>query len=211
MNFILPLIFGYISASIGIALPGLINMTAAKVSMRDGRLRAILFIAGAVTVIFFQTYLAIIFARFIDTHPHVVLLLRELGFGIFLALTLYFLFIAKKPKVKKEQIKMRSKTSRFFLGMLLSALNFFPVPYYVFVTVTLASFDLFSFEKSCIFLFLLGVVLGSFSVFYYYISFFKRIEGQADSILKNMNYIIGSITGLIALMTLFSILKYYLG
>lgn len=210
MNFILPLIFGFISSSIGIVLPGLINMTAAKVSMRDGHERALFFISGAVVIIFFQTYLAILFARFIDSRPDVIVLLREMGFLLFLLLTIYFLFIAKKPKIKKEQINVRSKTSLFFIGMLLSTLNLFPIPYYVFVTVSLASFDVFSFEKWRILLFLLGVVLGSFSVFYYYISFFKRIENKADLILKNMNYIIGIITGFIALITLITIVNYYI-
>ena len=30
--------------------------------------------------------------------------------------------------------------------MLLSALNFFPIPYYVFVSITLSSYDIFSFS-----------------------------------------------------------------
>ena len=209
MNFVLPLIFGFISAAIGIALPGLINMTAAKVSIRDGRERAMLFISGAVIIIFFQTLTAILFARFIDSRPDVVILLREIGFAIFLFLTIYFLVLAKKPKVKKEEIKMRSKTNRFFLGMLLSALNFFPVPYYVFVTITLSSYRLFLFERTSIFLFLMGVLLGSFLLFYYYIAFFKKIENKTDFFFKNMNKIIGSITGVIALVTLFNIIKYY--
>jgi threonine/homoserine/homoserine lactone efflux protein len=209
MNFVLPLIFGFISAAIGIALPGLINMTAAKVSIRDGRERAMLFISGAVIIIFFQTLTAILFARFIDSRPDVVILLREIGFAIFLFLTIYFLVLAKKPKIKKEEIKMRSKTNRFFLGMLLSALNFFPVPYYVFVTITLSSYRLFLFERTSIFLFLMGVLLGSFMLFYYYITFFKKIENKTDFFFKNMNKIIGSITGVIALVTLFNIIKYY--
>ncbi len=209
MNFVLPLIFGFISAAIGIALPGLINMTAAKVSIRDGRERALLFISGAVIIIFFQTLTAILFARFIDSRPDVVILLREIGFAIFLFLTIYFLVLAKKPKIKKEEIKMRSKTNRFFLGMLLSALNFFPVPYYVFVTITLSSYRLFVFERTSIFLFLIGVLLGSFMLFYYYIAFFKKIENKTDFFFKNMNKIIGSITGVIALVTLFNIIKYY--
>ena len=209
MNYVLPLIFGFISAAIGIALPGLINMTAAKVSIRDGRERAMLFISGAVIIIFFQTLTAILFARFIDSRPDVVILLREIGFAIFLFLTIYFLVLAKKPKIKKEEIKMRSKTDRFFLGMLLSALNFFPIPYYVFVTITISSYRLFLFEITSISLFLIGVLLGSFMLFYYYITFFKKIENKTDFFFKNINKIIGSITGIITLITLFNIIKYY--
>jgi len=209
MNFALPLFLGFISAVIGIALPGLINMTAAKVSIRDGRDRAILFISGAVIIIFFQTLAAILFARFIDSRPDVLILLREVGFVIFLILTIYFLFLAKKPKLKKEKIKMRSKSNRFFLGMLLSVLYFFPIPYYVFITITLSSYRLFVFEKISISLFLLGVLLGSYLLFYCYISFFKKIESKTDFFFKNMNKIIGSVTGVIALVSLFNIIKYY--
>ncbi|MBC7606891.1 MAG: LysE family transporter [Burkholderiales bacterium] len=209
MNVALPFFSGFITASFGIALPGLINMTAAKVSMRDGRDRAMLFIAGALIIIFFQTLSAILFARFIDSRPDIIVLLREVGFGIFMLLTIYFLLLAKKPKVKKDDLKMRSKTTRFFLGMLLSTLNFFPVPYYVFITITLASFKLFLFEKFPIALFLVGVVAGSFAVFYYYINFFKKIETKTDFFVRNMNQIIGTMTGIVALITLCNIIKYY--
>jgi hypothetical protein len=138
-----------------------------------------------------------------------VVVLREVGLVIFILLTIYFLFLARKAKTKKEEMKIRSKTNRFFLGMLLSALNFFPVPYYVFVTILLSSNHLFTFEMMHEFLFLTGVVLGSFAVFYYYINFFKRIESKTDFFFKNMNTIIGSITGIIALITLINIIKYY--
>mgnify|MGYP001286292323 CR=1 FL=1 len=43
------------------------------------------------------------------------------------------------------------------------------------------------------FLFLTGVVLGSFAVFYYYINFFKRIESKTDFFFKNMNTITAAI------------------
>jgi len=209
INVALPFFSGLITASVGTALPGLINMSAAKISMRDGRDRAMLFITGAIIIVFFQTLSAILFARFIDSRPDIVVLLREIGFAIFAILAIYFLFVAKKPKVKKDKIKMRSKTSRFFLGMLLSALNFFPVPYYVFITITLSAYSLFSFDRLPVFSFLVGVVLGSFAVFYYYISFFERIEAKTDFFFRNMNQIIGTITATVALAALVSIINYY--
>ncbi|MCL9806072.1 LysE family transporter [Flavobacterium amniphilum] len=210
MAYILPLLFGFAVSVIGILPPGLINMTAARISLQDGRNRAMMFTAGAVLIIFFQTYLALIFARYIDAHQNVVILLREIGFGIFALVTVYFLFIAKKPKGKiKEDLKIKSKKSRFFLGMLISAINFFPIPYYVFVSVTLASFGYFNFEPASVYSFVLGVVLGSFLVFYTYIAFFNKIQHKTEFIMKNMNIIIGSITGVISVFTLYNILKYY--
>jgi len=209
MNYITPLFFGFISAIIGIIPPGLINMTAAKVNHKEGKRNALWFVLGAILVICVQVYFAILFAKTINRRPDLVALMREIGFGIFTALSIYFLLIAKKPKVKSKKLKNKSKTKRFFLGMLLSALNFFPIPYYVFISISLASYKLFSFETTSIFIFVNGVVIGSFLVFYFYISFFNRIESKRDYIMKNMNTIIGSITGLIAIITLVNIIKYY--
>jgi threonine/homoserine/homoserine lactone efflux protein len=209
MNIITPFFLGFITAFVGIIPPGLINMTAAKVNLKEGKKNAIWFIFGAVLIIFFQVFLAILFARVIDRRPDLVTLLREVGLGIFATLTVYFLAIAKKPKDKTRKLKKNSIANRFFLGMLLSALNFFPIPYYVFVSVGLASVQLFFFDIVSISIFVIGAVLGSFSVFYCYITFFSRIESKTDYILKHMNTIIGSITGLISTITLYNIIKYY--
>ncbi len=209
MNYITPLFFGFISAFVGIIPPGLINMTAAKVNHKEGKRNALWFIFGAVIIICFQVLFAILFAKIINRRPDLVTLMREIGFGIFATLTVYFLWLAKKPKDKTKRLNNKSITKRFFLGMLLSALNFFPIPYYVFISISLASFRLFRFDATSIFIFLNGVMIGSFLVFYFYISIFNKIEVKRDYIMKNMNTIIGSITGLISIITLINIIKYY--
>ncbi len=212
MTYLAPLISGFIAAAIGTIPPGLLNMTAAKIKMKEGKKNAMSFVIGAVLIIFFQAYVAVLFARVIDNRPDVVTLLREVGFFIFAILTIYFLFFAKDPTAKKKtKIKKSSKKSRFFLGMLLSGLNFFPIPYYVVVSVTLASYHLFVFENSVILTFVLGSVLGAFGILYSYIAFFGRIEKKTDYFMRNMNTIIGTITGLVAVATLFNILNYYFG
>lgn len=209
MNYITPLFFGFISAIIGIIPPGLINMTAAKVNHKEGKRNALWFVLGAILIISIQVFFAILFARIINRRPDLVTLLREIGCGIFTVLTIYFLAIAKAPKGKSTKLEKNSKSKRFFLGMLLSALNFFPVPYYVIISVTLASYQLFSFDITSIFIFVNGVVIGSFLVFYFYISFFGRIESKSDYIMRNMNTIIGCITGLISIFTLINIINNY--
>lgn len=209
MNFIIPLFAGFIASFIGIIPPGLINMTAAKVNLKEGKRNAWWFVLGALLINFFQVFLAILFAKVIDRRPDLVTLLREVGLGIFITLTIYFLWLAKKPKDKAKKLKKNSISNRFFLGMLLSSLNFFPIPYYVFVSLSLASYRLFFFDTTSIFIFVNGVILGSLLGFYFYIDFFNKIENKTDYILKNMNTIIGCITGLISLITLINIIKYY--
>lgn len=210
MNIFLSFLSGFAAAFIGVIPPGLINMTAAKIDFTDGRKRAMIFVAGALFVIFFQTYISVIFAQYINSHQEVVVLLREIGLAIFSTLAIYFLFFAKKPKIRTEDsIELKSKKNRFFMGVLISAINFFPIPYYVFVSLTLASYQLFWFESLSIYSLVLGVVLGSFAVFYLYVLFFNKMKSKTDYFMKNMNLIIGIITGVTALVTLFNVIQYY--
>ena len=209
MDFLLPLTLGFAIATIGILPPGLINMTAAKVSVVDGRNEAISFAIGATVIVLLQTYIAIQFAKFINSRQDIITLLQEIGLILFLAITIFLFLTARKPKKAKQEIKMHSKSSRFFLGMLLSSLNLFPVPFYVFVSVTLSTYGLFYFNSLYIYSFVSGVVIGSFTGFYLYILYFKNHQSKSDYLIKNGNYIIGSITGLISLVTFFKLITIY--
>lgn len=202
----MPLILGFAIAAIGVLPPGLINMTAAKVSIVDGRNEAISFAIGATVIVLFQTYIAIQFAKFIYSRQDIITLLQEIGLFLFLAITLFLFWTASKPKKIKQEIKLHSKSNRFFLGMLLSGLNLFPIPFYVFVSVTLSSFGLFYFNSLTVYSFVSGVGMGSFTVFYWYILYFKNHQSKSDYLIKNGNYIIGSITGIISLITFFKLI-----
>jgi len=211
MGYALPLFLGFLTASVGITPPGLINMTAAKVSVKEGRSQALIFAAGATAVVLVQTFIAVIFAQFIDRNPQIIVLLREIGLAIFSALTVFFFWRGKSdPAAKEKRVKFHSKKSRFFFGMLLSALNFFPIPFYVFISVTLASYKYFSFDDLFVSTFVLGSGIGAFFAFYCYIAFFKKMEARTAFVLQNMNYIIGTITGIVSVIALCNIIRFYL-
>ncbi len=72
MLFLLPLVLGFCIAFLAVILPGLINMTAAKISTQEGKNEALSFAAGAAVIIFFQTFIAVLFARFISLHVEIV-------------------------------------------------------------------------------------------------------------------------------------------
>lgn len=210
MRIVLPLALGTVISLLGTLLPGLLNMTAARVSLRDGRKRAVIYCLGAVTVIFFQVYIAVSFAKFINRNPDIIDMLQEVGIGIFGLLTIYFLFIAKKPITKQEEeaVSVKSKTGRYFLGVLLSALNFFPIPFYVFISITLASYGYFDFaDPIFVLMFVLGGVIGAFAMLYLYVVFFKNFKDSLGFITHNINYIIGGVTALVAIITLIKLLK----
>ena len=210
MSIFVPFISGFIASVTGVLPPGLINLTAAKVSLTDGKKRAMMFVLGALLVIFYKTYISVIFAQYINSHQDIIVLLRKIELVIFIGISIYYLFFVKNPNLHHdEEFHLKSKRNRFFMGMLISAINFFPIPYYVLVSISLANYDLFIFDTLSIYSLVFGVVAGSFSVFYLYILFFNKMKTKADYFVNNMNKIIGIITGLIAVITLFNVLKIY--
>jgi threonine/homoserine/homoserine lactone efflux protein len=206
MLFYLPLVLGFFIAFLAVIPPGLINMTAAKISLQEGKNEAISFALGASVIIFFQTFIAVLFARFISNHQEIVSTLQEIGIFVFSLLSIYFFGIAKKPKKIKTDSRVKGKSNRFFLGMLLSTLNLLPIPFYVFASMTLAASGYFSFDKIPVAEFVIGVMIGSFTVFYIYIVAFKKIENKTEFLIRNINTIIGSVTTFMAVLTLIKLL-----
>lgn len=204
LAYITLLFFGFLAAVVGVSLPGLLNMNAVKIANEDSYQSAYRYVLGALVVIFIQTYIAIFFAKLIDSSAAITAALHEIGLVIFGGLTIYFLGFAKKREHKKEN---RSKLRQvpFFYGALLAAINVFPIPYYVFLSVTIASYHYPIFARSYTAVFSLGVVSGSALMFFLYVFFFKKISREDAFLLHNINYVIGTITGIISLITVYKL------
>ncbi|WP_341216042.1 LysE family transporter [uncultured Wocania sp.] len=198
---------GLFIALVGVIPPGLLNMTAAKISLKEGHSRGIVFSIGVCVIVIAQTYIAAIFARYLSNHPEVIDILQRVAFVIFVLITVYFLFVAKNQPAKQATPKMRSKHSRFFHGIFLSAINVFPIPYQAYMTITLASFGWLKFDQTSIVSYVAGAATGTFVMLYMYIFFFDRIKEKSFTSQKNMNRIIGGITGVISIVTLINIIK----
>lgn len=204
MNITVIFFLGLIIALVGVIPPGLLNMTAAKISLKEGHTRGIVFSIGVCIIVFLQTYIAAMFARYLSNHQDVVEILQRVAFVIFVLITIYFLLLAK-PKQDIEA-DSKSKHSRFFQGMFLSAINVFPIPYQAYMVITLASFGWLEFESTSIVSYVSGAATGTFVMLYMYIFFFDKIKNKNLTSQKNMNYIIGAITGIIAGVTLINVL-----
>lgn len=207
MNITIVFFLGLVIAFIGVIPPGLLNMTTAKISLKEGYVRGIMFSLGVCLTVIFQTYIAAIFARYISNHQDVVDILQRVAFVVFVLFTIYFLLIAKKHPELKVDTNSKSKHSRFFQGVFLSAINTLPIPYHAYMTTTLASIGWMNFEHTIIYSYVAGAATGTFIMLYIYIFFFEKIRGKAFTSQKSMNYSIGTITGIIALITLINILK----
>ncbi|SDW47760.1 lysine transporter LysE [Aequorivita viscosa] len=199
-------LIGFFGALIGVIPPGLINMYAAKVSMKEGRKKGMLFSIGVCVTVMIQTYIALIFARYIEMHPGIVDVLQKVALGIFISLTIYFIFIAKDTRREFRDRDTYSKTSRFFSGMFLAMLNLLPLPYWIYLGITFSVFGWFSFSQPELWVAVVAAGLGTLSVLALYVQFF-RARNEPQKFKMNMNYIIGSITAVISIITFLKILK----
>lgn len=206
MSLITNFAIGFLAALIGVIPPGLLNMSAAKIAMKNGSKNAMLFSLGVGVTVCVQTYVALLFARYLDGHPEVVAILQQVAAGIFLCLTIYFFFIARDSRIEVPSHVKYSKSNRFFYGMFLAMINLLPLPYWVYVSITFSSFGWFSFEQADIWATVLASGLGTVAMLGVYVLLFK--ERQEKKLFNlNMNYIIGLITAVITVITFVKILS----
>lgn len=211
MQYIELLLIGIFTALLGTSLPGLLNMTVVKIGKNEGYKSAYTFISGVSVVIAIQVYLAIFFAEFINFNEKVTLLFREIGLFVFIVLTIYFLFFAEKIDRKKQEKKLENnevkKKNKFIYGLFLAAINIFPIPFYVFLSATLVSYNVIVFGNPNSSVFTLGVVIGSLIMFCLYLRFFNNKSKDNSFILKNINYVIGGVTSVVSLLTIYQLVK----
>lgn len=205
MNFLLPFFVGLLAAVIGTLLPGVLNASVVKIYKKEGMNNANSFMLGAFVVIALQTYLAVFFAKIIDKSVFITGILREVGLVVFTLLTVYF-FVAKPPKKIEDEAVLIRKRARFLNGLALAILNVFPVFYYVFITISVLNNSLYEVYYLSNILLTIGVIVGTYLAFLFYIYMFQKAHPEESYILRNINRIIGCITGVVAVFDLYKII-----
>ena len=207
MDISIVFLLGLSFAFIGVIPPGMLNMSAAKISLKEGHVRGFVFSIGVCVVVGVQTYLALIFAKYLNQHPDVIDVLKRVALVLFILISIYFFLLAKSDASPQEVDASKSKKSRFFQGLLMSALNVFPIPYQAYVVTTLLSYQLLSLDNLSIGSYIAGATSGTFIALYIYILFFDKIKNSKITSPKRMNYSIGIITAIVSITTLINILK----
>jgi threonine/homoserine/homoserine lactone efflux protein len=206
MTILLTFILGFFIAAVGIVAPGMLNMTIAKLSVNEDRKQALLFAFGAVLVVLIQCFVGVYFAKVLDANPSISENLKKFGTVIFILLTFFFIYNGIRAKKPKLDVAIKSKNNRFIYGITLSSLNMFAIPYYAFVSLTLASKEIFQFTLLNIVTFTVAAALGTYFIFYLYAVLFKKVEHKVTFITNNINFLIAAITGLVAISSLYKML-----
>lgn len=205
-NLIGHLLLGMVLALAGVIPPGLLNMNAAKIAVKHGKVRGLMFGLGAALVVSIQSSVGLAFAQLLARKTGLVLYLERFGLLIFVLLSVYFFWMAFRPAKTQHQDIIKSKRSMFWYGVILSALNVFPIPFYAFVSIHFADEYWFNFEIPNTIAFVLGSSVGTFIMMYLYVIFATKIALTGTVFVKKMNMAIGIVTGLVAVFTLYKVI-----
>ncbi len=187
MDYILPLIIGFVAAFVGLIAPSMLNMTAARTSIEKGKSAGLQFAAGAASVVVIQAFIAVYFANKIT--PEIIKKLQTAAVFVLLGLAVFFFMQARK-KFKAEG--KNKKGSTFFVGMGMSSLNMLAVPFYLAMAKVGEGYGM-KLEIPFSLFYVAGAVLGAFSLFAIYATFAEKIAEKAQFIAKNINYILAGL------------------
>jgi len=205
MNLIIHFAIGFATSFLGTIPPSMLNMTTAKITLERTKKEGIKFALGVSFVVLIQAYIAVLFAKYINNNENFSYYLKIVGLLIFALLSIYFFRQATKERKQKEKTKYQIKNS-FAIGIILSSLNMFAIPFYCGISSALNMFGWLQFNQINIISFVIGSALGTYSLLYVYASSAIKISSKASLLTKNLNYILSFITATIAIITLIDII-----
>jgi len=198
------IVLGFVMAFISLIPPGMLNMTAVRTAIEKNRQEGVWFALGAALVVIPQAFIALVFARYFAEHPEIVERLKLAGFIVLFILSILF-FIQARKKFSGKGGSRQGKS--FWIGMLMSGMNMLAIPFYLVLSSVLENRGLLQTEQPYINLFVTGVFLGAFSLFFMYVQFARIIEKRAQFIARNINYILSILFFVLGILTLIKFLK----
>jgi len=208
MTHLLILFFATFSAAFMATVPpGLLNMNAAKVSVKKGKLNGIVFSLGISSTIMVQAFIAVWISKFLHNNPGVSEWLLKIAVLVFAGLAIYFFIAARRNKQEEVRLVKVSKKNSFFKGMGLATLNLLTIPYYSGLNVMWNTTGWIKFQIWDILTFVLAAGCGTFTVLYMYTVYFNKLETKTQRFSKNSNYILSILMILLLIITLIRIFK----
>ena len=203
MIYIQHVLFGILMAYFGLISPGMLNMTGLKISINLGRKQAVKFALGASIVVFIQALIALFFADYFVKNPTIINALKSVAVVVFFVLSIFFFLLSRK---KVEANVSYNKSKYFLKGIGMSAINMLAIPFYLGISIYLASSKRIFIEHPFIILFVIGASVGSFLLFYTYIFLAKIIIKKVAFIASNINIILSILFFGLGILTLIKLM-----
>lgn len=205
MSIALSFILGFTTSFLGTIFPSMLNMSAVKTRIDKSNKEAIRFSFGVSVVVLVQAYIAIFFAKYIHDNPTFLENIKIVGVFTFAILSVYFLRQSKRERRQKDNDRKHFANS-FMVGVMLSSLNMFAIPFFCETAAVLGMFGWLQFEETSIIVFVIGSAIGTFSLLNVYIMYAEKIRNKSVKVMKDMNLLLAGLTAMLALATVLTIL-----
>ncbi|MGI0105491.1 LysE family translocator [Salinimicrobium sp. WS361] len=190
----------YFAALLGVVPPGLVNMSVAKTCVKRGKKNGIYMAVGASVIVMLQALIAVMLARYIFDNAYINNVLLRAGLVIFLIMMFYFLVMAQRKK-KEVEVHPTSGLRSVLKGMMIGALNIFPIPFFVALAAALNVNGAVEYHPLNNTAFVLGASLGTFTTLYFYALFFTKIEAEGTFFVKYSNYFMAALMLVLLIIT----------
>ncbi len=198
MTFLIHFFYGLVMGYFGLISPGMLNMTALKISLSTNKNNAIKFAFGASFVVLIQAGIALIFADYLVQNPSIIKALKIAAVFVFFILSIFFYYLSRKGFKTNTTNK---KMNYIFKGIGMSFVNMLAIPFYLGLSVYLASIHKIIIKQPNILFFIVGASIGAFLLFYTYIVFAKIIKNKVSFIAKNINILLSVLFLILGILT----------
>jgi len=177
-------------------------MSVAKTCVEHGKKNGILVAIGASIIVLFQAWIAIQLAQYIYGNPFVQNVLLSTGLVVFSGMAIYFFIMARKSNVKEVKVSKHAGIKSLGKGMIVSALNVLPIPYFCALGVGLNVSGSVDYDIIAMLAFIAAATLGTFTALYLYATFFARINKKSATFSKYSNYFMAVLMVVLIIITL---------
>jgi threonine/homoserine/homoserine lactone efflux protein len=185
---------------------GTLNIAAMQISISDGLKPAILFSLGSLTAEVVYVRLSLVAMDFVRRQKRLFKILEWVTLAIVLALAVSSFYAAIHPSVSKNVI-LSSTMNRYLLGLAMSAVNPVQIPFWFGWSTVLFTKGVLLPKNSHYNIYIIGIGIGTLVGNLVFIFGGKLIADKINTNQHILNWVIGGIFALTALIQLYKIIK----
>jgi threonine/homoserine/homoserine lactone efflux protein len=197
--------WGMIVSFLGSLPLGTLNVAAMQISVQESVQNAILFSLGSLTVEMIYVRISLVGINWVRKQKKLFRWMEWITVAIVLALAIGSFAAAMKPHAAKNVI-LNNTINRYLLGVMLSAINPVQIPFWFGWSTVLFTKNILQPKNSFYNIYIFGIGLGTLMGNFVFIFGGKWIVGKLNGNQSLLNWIIGGIFAVTAVIFLIKIL-----
>ena len=210
MTFILVnFLIGFAVSFLGSIPPGSINLRIITIVIERNLRAAVLFALGASLAELIYSSIAIVFSAYLTQNPSIKYWITIFSIPVFAALGIQSWWMSRRFDAATAETNVapaRKFNSFFIYGFFLGMINPLNIPFWLLWTTTLIARGAISRETNAMVFYVVGIVLGGFSLLYLISTISLRAQKRFNFNPKRANQLIGAILIGLAVINLFNVL-----